>query len=247
MISKNKLKFIKSLQIKKYRLLEQCFLVEGAKSVLEVMNSDFEIETLLLSNDFLSEHEHKVKTCKAELIEVNENDLIAAGSFHSNRDALAVVKMKPNSPIVIKSDEFAIALDDIRDPGNLGTIIRIADWYGIDKIIASHESADYYNPKVITASMGSFTRVQVFYTDLSAFITQSEVPVFGAFMDGEDVHQFNFGAGGILLVGNEAHGISAQLEKVVTKKINIPRYGKAESLNAAVATAVICDNLRRRA
>jgi len=245
MISKSKLKFIKSLQIKKYRHQEQCFLVEGAKSVLEVLDSDFNIETILLTDDFLLANESKVNASKAELIIVNEKDLVATGSFSSNRDALAVVKMKPNKPVQPDSNNFILALDDIRDPGNMGTIIRIADWYGINKIIASQESADYYNPKVITASMGSFTRVQLFYTDMESYILQHAIPVFGAFMHGENVHELDFGDSGLILIGNEAHGISPHLEKLVSRKINIPRYGKAESLNAAIATAVICDNIRR--
>jgi RNA methyltransferase, TrmH family len=245
MISKSKLKFIKSLQIKKYRHQEQCFLVEGAKSVLEVLDADFNIETILLTEDFLLANESKVNASKAELIMVNEKDLVAAGSFSSNRDALAVVHMKPNNVLKPDSNNFTLVLDDLRDPGNLGAIIRIADWYGINHIIASLESADCYNPKVITASMGSFTRVQLFYTDLDSYILQQAIPVFGAFMEGENVHEVDFGNAGLIVIGNEAHGISPNLEKLVSRKINIPRYGKAESLNAAVATAVICDNIRR--
>ncbi|HMP99221.1 MAG TPA: RNA methyltransferase [Cyclobacteriaceae bacterium] len=245
MISKNKLKFIKSLQIKKYRQQEQSFLVEGAKSVLEVLRSDFEIISLLGTERFISNNSAELLTRSYELIEVSEGELVAASTFESNRDALAVVKMKAPQLPVISNDEFVLALDEIRDPGNLGTIIRIADWYGIKKIIASLGTAEFYNPKVISASMGSFTRVEVCYTELIGFFDTTSHKVYGAFMDGEDVHHVNFGKGGIILIGNEAQGISASLQAQVDYKITIPRYGKAESLNAAVATAVICDNLRK--
>jgi TrmH family RNA methyltransferase len=137
-------------------------------------------------------------------------------------------------------------LDDIRDPGNLGTIMRVADWYGINKIVASEETADVYNSKVIQSSMGSFTRVNIFYTDLGRYLSESTTPVFGAFLDGENVHEINFGKGGLIIIGNEAKGISEAVEKFVTKRITIPRFGQAESLNAAIATAVICDNVRRK-
>ncbi len=247
MISKSKLKFIKSLQIKKYRQQEQSFLVEGAKSVLEVLKSDFKTELLLATPSFIDHNRSSILASGAEVIEATENDLVASGNFESNKDAIAVVKMKPNPSLAIAADEFVIVLDDTRDPGNLGTIIRIADWYGIFKILASPDTVDCYNPKVISASMGSFTRVQIQYTELPLFLRDKQLPVFGAFMEGESVHKVNFGKGGLIVIGNEAHGISVELEKLVSKKINIPRYGKAESLNAAIAAAVICDNLRRGA
>jgi TrmH family RNA methyltransferase len=132
-------------------------------------------------------------------------------------------------------------LDDIRDPGNLGTMIRTADWYGVKHIIASEESADFYNPKVLSATMGSFCRVQVFYTDIESYLRMVRRPVYGTFLDGLDVHQVNFKEGGLIVIGNESNGISQSIEKLVTQKITIPRYGNAESLNAAIATGVILD------
>jgi TrmH family RNA methyltransferase len=137
-------------------------------------------------------------------------------------------------------------LDDVRDPGNLGTIIRTADWYGVTTIIASEETADTYNAKVIQSSMGSFTRVHMYYTNLENYLRQTTLPVLGAFLDGENVHSCAFGEGGILVIGNEANGISPAVENFVTQRITIPRIGGAESLNAAIATAVILDNIRRR-
>ena len=153
--------------------------------------------------------------------------------------------MKPNNAISVSDQEFVLVLDDIRDPGNLGTIIRTADWYGIHKIVASVETADFYNPKVISATMGSFTRVSIFYTDLPQYLSGIKHRIFGAFLNGKNIHEVSFAPGGLVVIGNESRGISATLNSYITDKITIPRYGEAESLNAAIATAIICDNLRR--
>ncbi len=242
MISKAQLKFIKSLQIKKYRKQEQCFLVEGAKSVQELVNSDFEVRLIAGTAEFLA----GMKAKGIETIEVSEKELESLGEFKSNNGAVAVARIKANDPLTINADEFAIILDDIRDPGNLGTIIRTADWYGINKVIASSETADIYNSKVITSTMGSFTRVRVYYTDLEQYLRSNKSRVFGAYLDGASVYSTDFGKGGAILIGSESHGISPTLQRFVTDKITIPRVGKAESLNAGIATAVILDNLRRR-
>ncbi|HPH46150.1 MAG TPA: RNA methyltransferase [Chryseolinea sp.] len=242
MLSKAKIKFIKSLQIKKYRKQEQCFLVEGAKSVHELLDSDFELVTLLGTSDFLSGLNRSIK---CEVIEVSVKELEGLGDFQTNDTTLAIARQRLNNPIDVLPDEFALVLDDIKDPGNLGTIIRTADWFGIQKIIASAETADFYNSKVITSSMGSFTRTRIFYTDLEEFLSKNRLKVFGAYLSGSDVHKTDFGTGGLIVMGNESKGISPSLEKYITDKITIPRYGKAESLNAAIATAIICDNIRR--
>jgi TrmH family RNA methyltransferase len=165
------------------------------------------------------------------------------GTFKSNEYGLAVAKIK-SPPIDTKSIKTAIALDDISDPGNLGTIIRTADWYGIDTIIANEETADFYNPKVINASMGSFTRIQVHYLDLELFFqTNRHLNVFGAVLNGDDIHNTKPDFPMVLLMGNESKGIKTSILPYVNKKITIPRIGKAESLNVAVSTAIICDNL----
>jgi TrmH family RNA methyltransferase len=246
MLSKNTLKFIKSLQQKKFRNEEQSFFVEGAKSVLELLGSDFEVTHLLYTDRFLGNHPKAIADYKGEAYQVTEKTLEMAGSLQANDAALAVAKMKENAPFSVRQNEWVLALDDVRDPGNLGTIIRIADWYGINKIVMSPETADLYNPKVLQASMGSFTRIRFFYTDLEAFISKSAVPAFGAFLDGESVYTSRFPKGGILVMGNESKGISAKLEKCIPHKVTIPRFGNAESLNVAVATAVICDNILRQ-
>ncbi len=243
MLSKATIRYIKSLQVKKYRKQEQCFTVEGAKSVNELLHSDFEVLRVLGTSEFLS---HLGNIDRAEVIEVTEKELASLGEFQTNNSGMAIARMRPNRPLSMERGEFGLALDDIRDPGNLGTILRTADWYGITKIIASTETADLYNPKVINSSMGSFTRVRVYYTDLASFLHESRVRVFGAYLGGTDVHEVDFGTGGLIVIGNESRGIAEELTEFITDRITIPRYGSAESLNAAIATAVICDNLRRK-
>jgi RNA methyltransferase, TrmH family len=242
MLSKANIKFIKSLQVKKYRKQEQCFVVEGAKSVMELLASDFEVVKLLATEKFLDEY--PVST-KAEVIAVTEKELEGVGEFQTNATALAVARMKPNKMFTASPDEFALVLDDIRDPGNLGTIIRTADWFGIGKIIASPDTADLYNPKVISSTMGSFIRVDVLYTPLEDYLAKSSLQIFGAYLEGKNVHDVTYGKGGLIVIGSESHGISSGLERFITQRITIPRFGKAESLNAAIATAIICDNIRR--
>ncbi|MCL6258177.1 RNA methyltransferase [Aquiflexum sp. TKW24L] len=245
MLSKNTLKFIKSLQQKKIRKQEQLFFVEGSKNVTELLQSDYEVSQVLFTQQYGKGHAELLKRSNADIFEVSQTTLESVGSFQSNDAALAVAKSKPNTPIEMTSDEWVIALDDVKDPGNLGTIIRIADWYGIQKLLLSEESAEFYNPKVLHASMGSFTRVKVFYTDLKSQFEKAGLPIYGAFLEGESIYESKFGKGGIILMGNESNGISRELESSVTHKITIPRFGKAESLNVAVATAIFCDNIKR--
>lgn len=241
MLSKAKIKLIRSLQIKKYRQQEQLFVVEGAKSVAELLKSGFSVELIAGTPEYLS----TLAAPSGLLNEIEKKDLESLGLFQSNESVVAVAKMNPNDRIQPTPESFTLVLDDIRDPGNLGTIIRTADWYGITSIIASEETTDIYNSKVIAATMGSFTRVKIFYTDLGQYLAPLSLRVFGAFLDGHDVHHVNFGDGGLIVIGNESRGISGRIEPFVTDRITIPRYGKAESLNAAIATAVICDNVRR--
>jgi TrmH family RNA methyltransferase len=167
------------------------------------------------------------------------------GQYQSNDAALAVVQMKPNQAFTPVKGELILALDEVRDPGNLGTIIRIADWYGIKKLIFSSHTAEFYNPKVIQSSMGSFTRVQFYYGDLIQAFQEWKLPVYGAFLEGESIHQLTNPVPGVLLLGNESQGISKEVEKWVSSKVTIPSFGNAESLNVAIATAIFCDNFKR--
>jgi TrmH family RNA methyltransferase len=175
-----------------------------------------------------------------DVIEVSIKDLEGLGEFQTNESALAVASLKENELLSIEHDEFALVLDDIRDPGNLGAIIRTSDWFGLNKIIASNETADFYNQKVISATMGSFTRVKMYYTDLQQYLSTVTQPVFGTYMSGTDIQKVDFGKGGLILIGNESNGIHGELEKFVTYRVTIPRLGKAESLNAAIAAGILC-------
>lgn len=243
MLSKAKIKYIKSLQLKKKRLQEKLFVVEGTKSVLEFINSKFTTAIVYGTKTFAEENINILRQQDIEFEIAEENELNQAGYLTSNNSAIALVNMPEPSPLLIEEEGWTIALDNINDPGNFGTIIRIADWYGIGRIAISANSVDVFNPKVVTASKGSLTRVQVEYVDLSKLLSNYKGSIIGADMNGKDIHSFEPSKGGVLLMGSESHGISNELQKILTDKITIPRIGSAESLNVGVATAIICDNL----
>lgn len=248
MLSKAIVKYVNSLQVKKYRNQHQAFVVEGAKSVLELLHSDFELQHLFVTEDFLREHSGRLdKGTRYEL--VTEQDLVKAGTFSSNNAALAVAHMHRLPALQFKPTDFAIALDDVRDPGNLGTIIRIADWYGISTIVCSDTCADFYNPKTISATMGSFTRIKAHYLDLADWLSKlpDDTPVYGASLEGENIHNMQLQPQGVVVMGNEANGIRPEVTRQVNRLIKIPAFGKAESLNVATATAIIIDNFMRNA
>jgi len=245
MFTKGQASTIKSLHDKKYRQKTNLFLVEGEKNVLETINSDFEIKTLLITKSFHTKYQKVIANKKIPFEMVESGEIEKVSTLESNNSVLAVVKQKENDIPQLNDDEIIIALDNIRDPGNLGTIIRIADWYGIKKIIASIGTVDLYNPKVISATKGSFTRVKIFYTDLTNYLKTSSIPVLGAFLNGQNAHKFCFPKGGILLLGNESLGIGEEFGPLITEKITIPSFSQTESLNVAVATAILIDNWKR--
>lgn len=245
MISKNKAKFIKSLQLKKYRKAEGAFVVEGGKSVLELLKSGFQIREVYVTPSFFDANEALLKQYADRLLIATEKELESAGSLKSNNAALAVASLPAEQPPAFDKRDFLLALDDVRDPGNLGTIVRIADWYGIYQLLCSEETTDAFAPKVVQACMGSLTRVKVSYGNLKSLISSSGLPVYGAVLNGKSVHEEHFAAQGIILMGNESNGISKELLTLVDHPVTIPGLGGAESLNVAVATAVICDNMRR--
>jgi len=246
MFTKGQAGKIKSLHEKRNREKTGLFLVEGEKSVLETINSDFEIQTILATRDFFNKYEEQIKTKKINYEIVEPAEIEKVGTLESNDSALAIVKQKENGLIDMNNkDGIILALDNIRDPGNFGTIIRIANWYGIKTIIASKGTVDFYNPKVISATKGSFTMVKVFYIDLKAYLEKANTPVLGTFMTGENIHELSFPKAGILVMGNESNGISPEIEKIISQKITIPAFGGAESLNVAIATAIIIDNWQR--
>jgi len=245
MISKSTAKFIKSLQIKKYRIIEGCFLVEGAKNVQELIHSDYKVRMVLGTVDYFKNNQVLGLKNQFEKVEVSQKELAGLGTFQANNQALGVAEIPPNQIVPLTNKEFTLVSDRIQDPGNLGTIVRVADWYNIKNLICSSDTADFYNPKVINATMGSFTRVNHFYTDLKSFLEETSLPKIGTLLQGEDVHNFDFGLGGLIILGNESHGVSKELIPFIDSFISIPKYGRAESLNVAVASAIICDNMSR--
>jgi RNA methyltransferase, TrmH family len=251
MFTKGQASLIKSLHDKKNRQKTNLFLVEGEKSVLEVINSDFEIKNILVTKTFYTKYTEilRNKNIPYELVETAEIERVSA--LESNDQALAVVRQKDlsleeSAEESSSKDGIILALDNIRDPGNFGTIIRIADWYGVSTIIASLGTVDLYNPKVISATKGSFTRVEVFYTNLKEYLTKTDLPILGTYMEGKNVHEYDFPQTGILVMGNESNGVSDEISSLVTEKITIPAFGqKTESLNVAIATAISLDNWKR--
>jgi RNA methyltransferase, TrmH family len=250
MLSKNLTKYLQSLQLKKYRQEYNAFLVEGAKSVMELLAADFQTELIVVTDQFYKENTQILDKQPFRIEIATADELSKAGTLQSNDAALAVVKTKPNNFLYAEKGEYVLVLDDIRDPGNLGTIIRIADWYGVTKIICSPSTTDWYNPKVIAASKGSFTRVQGYYTELALYLkkvrsTEHGTRIYGTFLEGKNIHQTTFAETGYIVMGNESNGITAAVEAYVNHKITIPRFGGAESLNVGIAAAVVLDNWRR--
>ena len=240
MVSKNQIKLITSLQQKKYRNTNKLFFAEGVKVIQELLQSNFELEHLYSTQDDFEE------VSKAKKTLIDDNDLKKISALSTPNTCLAVFKM-PVEKNIIESG-LIVALDSIRDPGNLGTILRLCDWFGINQLLCSKETVDIYNPKVVQATMGSIARVNVNYIDLNAFIARTKLPVFGTFMDGENIYKINLPQEGIIVMGNEANGISAELEKLIQNRLTIPRFGdiqKTESLNVATATAIILSEFRR--
>lgn len=250
MLSKNQSKLLRSLQRKKSRQELSLFMVEGGKMVAEVLAAGWPVHSLYVSEEYAEARQAELLACTAPVTLCSPDELSAAGSLISNRDAIAVLQIPQElEQTPLQPGQWALVLDRINDPGNLGTLLRIADWYGISAVVCSPDTVDVYNPKVISASMGSFLRVRVGYQPLDSWLAAlpAGTPVLGAYLDGQSVHQLSpQKAGGVLLMGSEAHGIATELAPFVTSKITIPAFGRAESLNVAVATAIICDNLKRQ-
>lgn len=240
MVSKNQIKLITSLQQKKYRLANQLFFAEGIKVIQELVESNFELVHLYTTqNDF-----EEVSKDKRTII--HESDLKKISALATPNTCLAVFKIPVEKKII--ESGLILALDSIRDPGNLGTILRLCDWFGIDQLICSKDAVDIYNPKVVQATMGSIARVNVNYIDLESFVSQTKLAVFGTFMDGNNIYKTHLPQEGIIIMGNEANGISPELEKLAKNRLTIPRFGtlqKTESLNVATATAIILSEFRR--
>lgn len=240
MISKNQIKLITSLQHKKYRQEHQLFLAEGVKVIQELLGSNFMLEHLFETEAFFNNVSSDKKTM------IKDQDMKRISALSTPTNCLAIFKIPLPLPVVEQG--LIVALDDLRDPGNLGTIVRLCDWFGVTQLLCSSETVDLYNPKVVQATMGSIARVNVTYIDLVGFMAATALPVYGTFMDGANVYQQVLPKDGIVIMGNEANGISDQLDKIIQNRIAIPRFGqvqKTESLNVATATAIFLSEFRR--
>ncbi|WCO01106.1 TrmH family RNA methyltransferase [Psychroserpens ponticola] len=236
-ITKNDIKLIKSLNQKKFRHQEQLFLVEGVKGIREFLNSDFELYQLFATDAIFD----------VETTLISPKDLQRISALKTPNTGLAIFRIPKPKPVLESS--LVLALDDVRDPGNLGTIIRLCDWFGIEKLICSLETVDCYNPKVVQATMGSLTRIQINYTNLERYLEHTKLETFGTFMDGNSIYSEALPQEGVIIMGNEANGISKKIERLISKKIGIPRFGDlkaTESLNVATATAIVLSAFKGR-
>jgi len=253
MLSKSKIKLIQSLNRKKSREDSGLFLVEGNKMVEEALRSDFRIETLICTSGFLHQHP-EIRAKVDEIIEADSDAIQKASLLQNPQDSLALVHQSDNSrPELNFSNDLILALDFIQDPGNLGTILRIADWFGIKTVICSENTVDVFNPKVVQASMGAIFRIKTWYTNLEYFLKEAvnnQIPVYGTFLEGNNIYAETLTSYGIILLGNEGNGISEPISKFATRKLVIPSFSseenKPESLNVAIATAICCSEFRRR-
>jgi TrmH family RNA methyltransferase len=242
MLSKAKIKFIASLKIKKHRLEQQLFTAEGAKTINELLSFSSLVREIYCLESWSYTHQQLLQNTSVTCEVVSEDELKKISSLTTPNEVLAVCSIPQNSySEATLRQELCLALDGIHDPGNMGTIIRIADWFNIPYLFCSDDCVDAYNAKTVQASMGSIARVKVFETSLEdLFIKYSKLPVIVTVLNGEDVFSTPKPNRGFLLIGSEAKGVSERLLNYATNKITIPRTGKAESLNAAVATGIIC-------
>ena len=255
MLSQNQVKHITALGIKKYREEYRQFIAEGHKLVTELINSDFTVAGIYASAEWLVANLPMIRQKNIPVFETLPREMERISALATASPVLAVVDIPgitPAPPGVNPATGLILALDDIRDPGNLGTIIRIADWFGIGTVLCSESCVDQYNPKVVQATMGSIARVRVTRCSLPETLsTLDGYPVYGAFLEGESIYDQPLTGQGVIVIGNESRGISQELEPFISRKISIPSYGnslsgKAESLNASVATAIICAEFRRK-
>lgn len=253
MIGKNTIKLIKSLSDKKNRIEENLFVAEGDKIVSEVLSSGFKIERLFATNTFLEKHSFD-SSVSSMVTEVSQDEIKKASLLKTPQHCIAICQLP--APIKFHSEitePLTLFLDDVQDPGNMGTIIRICDWFGINQVYCSPGCADLYNPKVIQASMGSFCRVDVIsstFDKIETLAHASGVKIYGAFLDGENIYKSDLSKKTLLIMGNEGNGINGQIAGRVDRRVSIPQFPAnnkgAESLNVAVATAVICAEFKRQ-
>lgn len=246
-VSKSQAKYIKSLRFKKHRVLENRFVLEGEKNVCALLTSHYHVTMLVATPAFLMKYAHLLNNAAIEVFAMEREALTHLSALEANYTALAVAKIPPAEAWELHHKPYTLVLDNIQDPGNLGTIIRLADWYGLGGVVCSPTTVELYNPKVLQASMGSFIHVPVYYTDLPSYLAKATVPIIGTFTSGQSLHarETTYPAEGLIVIGNETHGIHAALLPYIQQRLTIPRYGHAESLNAALAAGIVCDNLMR--
>ncbi|WP_452597520.1 TrmH family RNA methyltransferase [Pontimicrobium sp. MEBiC01747] len=238
MLSKNQIKLITRLKQKKYRLQDGLFVAEGVKVINELLQSSLTLNHVFSTTPFNID-------ANLETL-ITENELKKISFLTTPNKALALFEIPEVK--AVNFNTLVVALDAVRDPGNLGTIIRLCDWFGIDNLVCSEDTVDCYNPKVIQATMGSITRVNIKYVNLADFLKEVKTSVYGAFMDGDNVYSATLPNTGVLVMGNEANGISKTIETLITKRIAIPRFGAlqaTESLNVATATAILLSEFKR--
>jgi TrmH family RNA methyltransferase len=239
-ISKNQVKVITSLSQKKYRQKHKLFIAEGIKVVNELLNSSFEIDTLFAVDNFITD------VSVDKIIRISEKDLQKISNLKTPNKVLGIFKIPDEIPLQING--VTIALDAINDPGNLGTIIRLCDWFGVSQLVCSNDTVDCYNQKVVQASMGSLKRTSIIYTDLETYLQEIQLPTFIADMDGKNIYKSTLPKEAILIMGNEANGVSDEIKVLIKNKISIPRFGETqetESLNVATATAILLSEFKR--
>jgi len=250
MLSKAKIKFLSSLKQKKFRDEENLFIAEGSKLVLEIINNNWSVKYLIATKNWLDENRQKFKTSTFEILEADIDEIKKISNLSTVPEALIVCQKKQSNLIHTNfADKLTLMLDGIQDPGNFGTLVRIADWFAIENIVCSQNTVDIYNPKTVQATMGSICRVNIFYTDLLQFILTVKLPVFGAFMDGQNIYTTDLPTQGIILLGSEGSGISNELNSKINYRISIPSFNKnagPESLNVAVAGAIILSEFKRK-
>ena len=244
MISKNNIKFVHQLEQKKYRRKEGLFVAEGPKVVGDLLHAGFTPRMLFAVGEWITAHHMSA-------MEVTDDELRKLSFLQHPQQELGVFVLPPHrNAATLNSETLYLALDGVQDPGNLGTIIRLADWFGIQTIFCSEDTADCYNPKVVQATMGSLAHVHIIYTDLEVLLQSAHCPIYGTLLDGQNIYQQQLSTEGIIVMGNEGNGISPAIRQLVTHKLLIPNYNTAgetaESLNVAIATAITCAEFRRR-
>jgi len=247
MLTKSKIKLFKSLELKKYRKQYGLFIAETPKVVEEILHAKISIKTIFALENWIKNNKRLIQS-DVEIIMINQAELKKASCLSVPNEVSAIVKIPVSDSMGFRSlkNEITIALDGLSDPGNMGTIIRMAQWFGIKNVICSNDCVDVYNPKVVQGSMGAIAHVYIHYRDLAKLFDKENMSkIYGAVLNGNNIYKMNLKENGIILLGNEANGISKELLPFVTDPITIPSIGRNESLNVAIAASIICSEFRR--